>query len=201
MIKSAPRATTSTTTPSRLLARRSACVPVRALGMTLIEVLIGLAITTLMTVAGWRAIEALQSARDQTYRDANQWQTLDTLFATIESDMRRADFTRFRGSADSFVLRLNPITASQPAETIRYAAQLVADNRVRVVREASTGGIVMAEVEGIRFSYRKPTRPNESVSVSESTISEYPRAIEISLVVPGNDPQSGRSITRTLVMR
>lgn len=173
----------------------------RMLGMTLIEVLIGLVITTLMTVAGWRAIEALQSARDQTYRDANQWQTLDTLFSTIESDMRRADFTRFSGNAESFSLRLNPLASTDSPEAVRYVGRLVGESRVQVVREAATGGVVMAEVDAIRFSYRKPIRPNEPVPSSESTVSEYPRAIEIALIVPGNDPQSRRSINRTIVLR
>jgi prepilin-type N-terminal cleavage/methylation domain-containing protein len=35
-----------------------------ARGVTLIELLVGMAIATLMTVAGWRAIDAMQSARD-----------------------------------------------------------------------------------------------------------------------------------------
>ncbi len=173
----------------------------RVLGMTLIEVLIGLAITTLMTVAGWRAIEALQSAREQTYRDANQWQTLDTLFTTIESDMRRADFSRFSGGTDSFTLRLNPLGASDIADTVRYVVQVVGENRIQIVRQATSGGVVMAEVDALRFSYRKAPRANEPASASESTISEYPRAIEIALIIPGGDPESRRSITRTLVLR
>jgi hypothetical protein len=173
----------------------------RALGMTLIEVLIGLAITTLMTVAGWRAIDALQSAREQTYRDANQWQTLDTLFTTIESDMRRADFSRFSGGTDSFTLRLNPLGASDIADTVRYVAQVAGENRIQIVRQATSGGVVMAEVDALRFSYRKLPRANEPASGSESSISEYPRAIEIALIIPGGDPESRRSITRTLVLR
>ena len=39
-------------------------------GMTLVEILIALAIASLMTLTGWRAIDALQTSRDRVQADA-----------------------------------------------------------------------------------------------------------------------------------
>jgi prepilin-type N-terminal cleavage/methylation domain-containing protein len=61
-----------------------------ACGMTLVEILIAMAIASLMTLTGWRAVDALQVSRDRVVSEAFQWQRLDDLFVTLEADLRRA---------------------------------------------------------------------------------------------------------------
>ena len=57
--------------------------------MTLVEILIALAIASLMTLTGWRAIDALlKSSRDRVQADATQWQQFDDFFVTLEADLR-----------------------------------------------------------------------------------------------------------------
>ena len=51
-----------------------------------------------MTLTGWRAIDALQSSRDQVQADATQWQQFDDFFVTLEADLRRASLSEFSGS-------------------------------------------------------------------------------------------------------
>ncbi len=174
-------------------------------GMTLVELLVGLAIATLMTVAEWRAIEALQSARDQTFRDATQWQALDTLFSTLESDLRRADLTSFSGNATSLTLRLNPLSATDATRTVRYR-WLAGDNGLaRVERQAEDGSIVLVEARNARFAYRRSARANEPNTGSFEQIDEYPRAVELAIELAGNaastDAGEKRIINRVLVLR
>ncbi len=169
--------------------------------MTLVELLVGMLIATLMTVAGWRAIEALQTARDQTFRDATQWQALDTLFATIEADLRRADLKSFSGDATSFSLRLNPLTATEPSRSVRYQWVTAENGIARAIRQSDDGRTTMVEAKNARFAYRKSANNAEPNPSSVQEIGEYPRAVEVAIELLGNDGDATRVINRTLVLR
>jgi type II secretory pathway component PulJ len=182
----------------------------RARGVTLIELLVGMLIATLMTVAGWRAIDAMQSARDQTVGDAARWQAIDTLFATMEADLRRADLRTFAGDATSFSLQLNPLAPTDAMQTVRYRLHVSDTGITRALREADTGSIVIAEIRNGRFAYRTPPKaatPSSPAIASTTTtqIDEYPRAVEIALEVLGHNAASSndeaRVVNRLLVLR
>jgi type II secretory pathway component PulJ len=182
----------------------------RARGVTLVELLVGMLIATLMTVAGWRAIDAMQTARDQTVGDAARWQAIDTLFATMEADLRRADLRTFSGNATSFSLQLNPIAPTDAMQTVRYRLLASDAGIARAVREADTGSIVMAELRNGRFAYRtspKAATPSSPAvaSTTVTQIDEYPRAVEVALEVIGHNNVSGndepRVVSRLLVLR
>jgi type II secretory pathway component PulJ len=179
-------------------------------GMTLVELLVGLAIATLMTIAGWRAIEALQSARDQTLRDATQWQALDTLFATLEADLRRADLSSFSGDATSLTLRLNPLSATDTARTVRYRWLATDNGLAQAQRQSDDGSVILVEARNARFAYRKSSRagdPNvaNATATAVDQISEYPRAVELAIELTGNavpnENDAKRVINRVLVLR
>ena len=93
----------------------------RAHGMTLVEILIALAIASLMTLTGWRAIDALQTSRDRVIADASTWQRIDDLFATLEADLRRASLTEFSGNSDSLMLLQPAINGNPTAAVVRYS--------------------------------------------------------------------------------
>jgi type II secretory pathway component PulJ len=179
--------------------------PSKRLGMTLVELLVGLAISTLMTIAGWRAIDALQTARDQTYRDATQWQALDTLFATLEADLRRADLTSFSGDATALTMRLNPLNATDVARTVRYRWLASDSGLAQIQRQSDDGSVVLVEARNARFAYRKSPRADEPGATSIERIDEYPRAVEIAIELAGNTLPSAseekRIVNRVLVLR
>jgi type II secretory pathway component PulJ len=177
-------------------------------GMTLVELLVGLAIATLMTIAGWRAIEALQSARDQTFRDATQWQALDTLFATLEADLRRADLRNFSGDATSLTLRLNPLSPTDTARTVRYRWLATENGLAQVQRQSDDGNIILVEARNARFAYRKSARVGELNAANATSVdqtNEYPRAVELAIELAGNtipnENDAKRVINRVLVLR
>jgi prepilin-type N-terminal cleavage/methylation domain-containing protein len=172
-----------------------------ARGMTLVELLVGMAIATIMTIAGWRAIEALQTARDQTFRDATQWQALDTLFATLEADLRRADLREFSGTATSLTLKLNPLTPTDAPRTVRYTWAAGDNGLARAIRQSDDGSIAMVEAKNARFAYRKAARANEPAPPSLDQINEYPRAVELAIDLAGNTNDSSRIVNRVLVLR
>lgn len=171
----------------------------RSRGMTLVELLVGLAITTLMTVAGWRAIETLQTARDVTQRDVAAWQALDTLFETIEADLRRADLRAFRGTAAGFDFRLNALSDGAPTQAARYRATPI-DSGFRVVRETNDGAIAFVDVANVRFAYHGRDPQTNLPVRTESTIT-YPRAIEVTLSLLGNDPTISRDVRRVMALQ
>jgi Prokaryotic N-terminal methylation motif len=177
----------------------------RSRGVTLVELLVGMTIATLMTVAGWRAIDAMQTARDETVTDAARWQAIDTLFATMEADLRRADLRSFVGDATSLSLQLNPLTPTDAMQTVRY--ELIASDgaATRAVRTADSGSALIAEFRAGRFAYRTPAKAASAsspavASATVAKIDEYPRAIEIALDVLGHE-NTPRVVTRLLVLR
>jgi type II secretory pathway component PulJ len=168
-------------------------------GMTLVELLVGLAITTLMTVAGWRAIETLQTARDVTQRDVALWQSLDSLFESIEADLRRADLSRFSGNASGFNFRLNPLIAGDSSIDARYRFAAT-ENGASVVRDASDGALTFGGIASARFSYRLRD-PRTGEAVASDTADRYPRAVEIVVQMMGNDATNAREVRRVLVLQ
>jgi type II secretory pathway component PulJ len=185
-------------------ARTARAVPageVKLRGMTLVELLVGMAIATLMTIAGWRAIEALQTARDQTFRDATQWQALDNLFATLEADLRRADLRSFSGDSTSLSFRLNPLTPTDAARVVRYRWLATDSGLAQAIRQSEDGSIAMVEAKNARFAYRKSATSAEPNPVSAPQINEYPRAVEVAIELAGNDADAVRVVNRVVVLR
>jgi prepilin-type N-terminal cleavage/methylation domain-containing protein len=174
---------------------------VKRRGMTLVELLVGMAIATLMTIAGWRAIEALQTARDQTFRDATQWQALDNLFATLEADLRRADLRSFSGDATSLTFRLNPLTPTDPARVVLYRWLATDNGLARAIRQSDDGSIAMVEAKNARFAYRQSPTRAEPNPTSTPQINEYPRAVELAIELAGNDADASRVVNRVVVLR
>jgi hypothetical protein len=181
----------------------------RSFGMTLIEVIIGLMIASLMTITGWRAIDGLQAARDQTVTDAARWQGIDTLFATLEADLRRADLTSFNGAATSLTMRLPGQSVASVPVSVRYVVNATNDpSKFSVIREADGSALTFAEVRGAAFEYRRSPDLQSGRPVSnafESNIDEYPRAVQITLaIVDNNAPADNippRTVTRLMVLR
>jgi type II secretory pathway pseudopilin PulG len=168
-------------------------------GMTLVELIVGLAITTLMTIAGWRAIETLQTARDVTQRDVAAWQALDTLFETMEADLRRADLKLFRGSASGFDFRLNALADNAPAQNARYRSTPT-DGGFRIVRESSDGSVAFIDVANVRFVYHGRD-PQTNLPTQTESIASYPRAVELTLSLIGNDSTTTRDVRRVMSLQ
>jgi general secretion pathway protein J len=70
-------------TSARLLSRRRA-------GFTLVELLIALAILSLLAVLGYRAVASLGDTQARLSAEAEQWRTLDRIFSRLEADCRQA---------------------------------------------------------------------------------------------------------------
>jgi type II secretory pathway component PulJ len=183
-------------------------------GMTLIEVIVGLAIASLMTITGWRAIDGLQSARDQTVTDAARWQGLDTFFAALEADLRRADLSSFSGSASALTLLIQNDTEAGAPITVRYGVSVTPDNnRLTLIREAASGSLTFAEVRGAAFEYRRQPQPPAAGANPATTppdtfdnaITDYPRAVQITVAIVDNNSSSAdapvRSVKRLMVLR
>jgi hypothetical protein len=176
--------------------------------MTLIELIVGLAIASLMTITGWRAIESLQSARDQTVNDAARWQALDTFFASLESDLRRAELTGFSGSATALSLRIPGDTLSAAPTNVRYSIASAEGSSVfNVTREADGATLTFTQTRGGSFEYRTALAATGGASNSfVDTLSSYPRAVQITLAIVdnnnANDPNFKPStVKRLMVLR
>lgn len=171
----------------------------RSRGMTLVEILIALAIASLMTLTGWRAIDALQASRDRVQADATQWQQLDDFFVTLEADLRRTSLSDFSGSESAMSL-LQPATDGGPeVTTVRYrvaaignASPTVAGAMVRVWREATGAGATpMADALAVSFAY------SVDGMRFDANAGEYPRALRVVVAVPG----TGTTVERLLALR
>ena len=62
----------------------------RRAGFTLVEMLIALAIMSLLAVLGYRAMASLTGSEARLAAEAERWRTLDLLFAQLESACRQA---------------------------------------------------------------------------------------------------------------
>ena len=67
------------------------CAPMsRARGFTLLEVLVAIAITSVIALLGYRAIASLTESEARLSAESTRWRVLDLFFARLESDMRQA---------------------------------------------------------------------------------------------------------------
>jgi prepilin-type N-terminal cleavage/methylation domain-containing protein len=173
-------------------------------GMTLIELIVGLAIASLMTITGWRAIESLQSARDQTVNDAARWQALDTFFASLESDLRRADLTSFSGDIASLSLRMPGESLTAEPMNVRYVISInEGSNLFNVTRYTDSSALTFTQVRGGSFAYR-PVVIAGTMSTNDTfldTLSAYPRAVHITLTTIDNNDVNDPNVTPKIVKR
>ena len=147
----------------------------RAVGMTLVEIMIALAIASLMTLTGWRALDTLQLSRDRVVNDAAQWQRLDDFFASLEADLRRASLTEFVASNDAMTMLQPSLARGVDNRRVSYV-WAVANEHVAVIRQAGGERIPVAEVQAILVTF------STDGLVFEPTINAYPRAIRITVV-------------------
>ncbi len=165
--------------------------------MTLVEILIALAIASLMTLTGWRAIDALQTSRDRVQGDATQWQQLDDFFVTLEADLRRASLSDFNGTESTLSL-LQPASDGGPdSAAVRYrvtgnASPALPGASVRVWREvAGAGATPMADALAVSFAY------SSDGTRFDANLGEYPRAVRVVVSVAG----TGAVVERLLALR
>ena len=155
----------------------------RAAGMTLVEILIAMAIASLMTLTGWRAVDALQISRDRVVSEAAQWQRLDDLFVTLEADLRRASISEFSGTGDAFVMLQPALDGSADVQAVRYlfVPMLLLDGSpgLQVLRTVGAGRTPMADVQSVTVAY------SQDGTTFEFAAAAYPRALRISVQVPG----------------
>jgi prepilin-type N-terminal cleavage/methylation domain-containing protein len=152
----------------------------RSIGMTLVEILIAIAITSIISLAGWRAIDVLQQARDQSRADALTWQRVETVFESLESDLRRAEFVRFSGSAEALRFSLVPVEAAAPASEIEWRWTPTADGRWNVRRSVGTSAWEVAlGAEAARLAFSADGR------VWTPQTEAYPLALRLTLRLPG----------------
>ena len=155
-------------------------------GMTLVEILIALAIASLMTLTGWRAVDALQSARDRVVNEAAQWQRLDDLFVTLEADLRRASINEFSGNGDTITVLQPSLDGGVEVRTVRYrlvpsSAPTPANGfpSTEVVREFGNERTPLAEVQSLSVAY------SMDGTTFESAATAYPRALRMTLLPVG----------------
>lgn len=155
-------------------------------GMTLVEILIALAIASLMTLTGWRAVDALQSSRDRVVNEAAQWQSIDDFFVTLEADLRRASISEFSGNADTFTVLQPSLDGGIEVRAVRYrlassAAPTAANGfpGIGIVREFGNERTPLTEVQSLNVTY---SMDGTTFAPSAST---YPRALRITMLPVG----------------
>lgn len=155
-------------------------------GMTLVEILIALAIASLMTLTGWRAVDALQSSRDRVVTEAAQWQRVDDFFVTLEADLRRASISEFSGNSDTITVLQPSLDGGIEVRTVRYrlAPSAVANAErsfptSEVVRESGNERTPMAAVQSLTVAY------SLDGTTFEPSASAYPRALRITMLPTG----------------
>ena len=164
-----------------------------ASGMTLVEIMIALAIASLMTLTGWRALDTLQVSRDRVVSEAAQWQRLDDFFANLEADLRRASLVEFSASSEAMVLLQPSLSRSVVSRRVNYRWALAGDH-VQIIREVGGERLPVAEVNAISVNYSV-----DGVSF-EPAINVYPRAIRIS-VTPLSVTATLPPVERILALR
>ena len=164
-----------------------------ARGMTLVEIMIALAIASLMTLTGWRALDTLQVSRDRVVNDAAQWQRLDDFFANLEADLRRASLSEFAASSDAMAMVQPSLSRSVDNSRVSYR-WLTTNDHVEVIREADGERLPVVEAQSISVAY------SADGVLFEPTINAYPRAIRIS-VVPLTTSGALPPVDRILALR
>ncbi|MFN3628853.1 MAG: prepilin-type N-terminal cleavage/methylation domain-containing protein [Casimicrobiaceae bacterium] len=151
----------------------------RSIGMTLVEILIAIAITSIISLAGWRAIDVLQQARDQSQAEALTWQRLETLFESLESDLRRAEFAGFSGGPDGLRFWLVPVEATGRPLVVDWRFTPTTDGRRHVRRSAGTSSLdIVLGADAARLDFSADGR-----TWSPAT-DDYPLALKLTLRLP-----------------
>lgn len=155
-------------------------------GMTLVEILIALAIASLMTLTGWRAVDALQTSRDRVVTEAAQWQRVDDFFVTLEADLRRASITEFSGNSDSISVLQPSLDGGVEVRTVRYRLAPSSTPSLAngfpsssVVREIGNEQTPLAEVQSLTVAY------STDGTTFEPTANAYPRALRVTMLPVG----------------
>ena len=155
-------------------------------GMTLVEILIALAIASLMTLTGWRAVDALQSSRDRVVAEAAQWQRIDDFFVTLEADLRRASIAEFSGNSDSITVLQPSLDGGVDVRTVRYRLALTSAPTaangfpsIDVVREVGSETTPLAEVRALSVAF------SIDGTTFEPSATVYPRALRITIQPTG----------------
>ena len=155
-------------------------------GMTLVEILVALAIASLMTLTGWRAVDALQSSRDRVVREAAQWQRVDDFFVTLEADLRRASISEFSGNSDTITVLQPSLEGGVEVRTVRYrltpSTAPTSTNgfpSIDVVREAGNDRTPLAEAQSFTAAY------SMDGTTFEPSANAYPRALRITMLPVG----------------
>jgi prepilin-type N-terminal cleavage/methylation domain-containing protein len=162
----------------------------RARGMTLVEIMIALAIAALMTLTGWRAVDALQASRDRVVAEAQQWQRVDDLFVTLEADLRRASIREFIGTTDTITVLQPALDGGIDVQTVRYrlaaapefsTVSAVSATSNELIRESGNDRLPLAAVQSLNISY------SIDGTAFEPSANTYPRAVRIVLLPVGAD--------------
>jgi prepilin-type N-terminal cleavage/methylation domain-containing protein len=155
-------------------------------GMTLVEILIALAIASLMTLTGWRAVDALQSSRDRVVAEAAQWQRVDDFFVALEADLRRASITEFKGDADSITILQPALDGGIEVQSVRYRLALSASPAATngfpgfdVIREVGSDRSLLAQAQSLSIAYSMDGITFEPGATS------YPRALRLTMLPAG----------------
>lgn len=67
-------------------------------GFTLVELLVSLVILALLSIAGYRGLDAVLQARERVAQETRQWQHLSYFFARLEQDIAQAERRSVRDS-------------------------------------------------------------------------------------------------------
>lgn len=155
-------------------------------GMTLVEILIALAIASLMTLTGWRAVDALQSSRDRVVTEAAQWQRVDDFFVTVEADLRRASISEFSGNSDTISVLQPSLDGGIEVRTVRYRlapstapTAAIGFPSIDVIRESGNERTPLAEVQSLTVAY------SMDGTTFEPSANAYPRALRITMLPVG----------------
>ena len=143
----------------------------RCHGFTLIELLVALAIFAVLAVLGTRTLLSILDTRTQVEAQAKRWQAIDSLFATIETDLLSA--------------RAAPLAASA-VDAISFT-----NDRFALIVSTSAAPIPPAA------AWREPTAATVTNAASAAPSNGF-RAIEYRLQAVD---QASTSVPRTLVRR
>lgn len=151
----------------------------RTSGMTLVEIMIALAIASLMTLTGWRAVDALQDSRDRIVNEAAQWQRLDDFFVSLEADLRRSSISEFNGTGSALAMLQPALDGGPDIRAVRYLFAPVSlvdgSAAVQVMRTTGAERTPMADVRSMAIAY------SIDGTKFETAVTAYPRSLKITV--------------------
>jgi len=188
--------------------------PASCAGFTLIELLVALLILALLSVAGFRGLNAVIAARDRVSAETRLWQHLETFFAQMEQNISQAIPRRARdagGLAQPEWIGHAVVGAEDDAELTFTRAGIEGDSTAllapqRIAYRFENGAIVMLRwptpdagegvrpfrhplLEGVKsFSLRHMDANGNWLNQwpPSQTQGELPRALEVTLVLLDN---------------